>query len=120
MKQIPRSFAAVLIAVLAASSASAAPAVHPRPYGRGMAYFHKTPVPQYTLQNTILKVSFDIQKGLVYGDATNVVVPKAELGTIAFNSVGLKYSAVTVNGRPAKYRVADDHLYVDLAQPAGA
>ena len=120
MKQIPRSLAAVLIAVLAASSASAAPAVHPRPYGRGMAYYHKTPVPQYTLQNTTLKLSFDFQKGLVYGDATNVVVPKGELGTIAFNSVGLKYSAVSVNGKPVKYRVDDNHLYVDLAQPANA
>jgi aminopeptidase N len=40
------------------------------------------------------------------------------LRSLAFDSVGLNYSSVTVNGVPAPYHVRADRLSVDLAQPA--
>jgi aminopeptidase N len=123
MSRFTRACASLLLTAAFSVTALAAPApkVHPRPYGRDQARYQKTEIAPYTFENTILKVRFDFDKGIVYGQATNVVHPKADgLATVAFDSVGLNYSAVTVNGAPAKYRVADDHLYVDLAAPAKA
>jgi len=123
---IVRVGAALILALSVASPVLATtvapqPKVHPRPYGRGAATYHATAIAPYSFENTILRVHFDVAKGIVYGEATDVVHAKADgLTTLPFDSVGLTYSSVTVNGAPAIYRVADDHLYVDLAQPAKA
>ncbi|HET9392267.1 MAG TPA: M1 family aminopeptidase [Candidatus Rubrimentiphilum sp.] len=113
--------AAILGIVFIAAIAAPPPRVHPRPYGRGQAYYHKTAIAPYRFHNTLIKMSFDFAKGIAYGDVTNVISPKANgLSVVPFNSVGLQFSSVTVNGAPAHYNVANDHLYVNLAQPAKA
>ena len=105
---------------LLAATVLAPPKIHPRPYGRGRAYYHQTAVAPYVFTNTILRVSFDFRNSIVFGDVTDVVKPKEPgLRQIAFNSVGLRYSSVTLNGASVPYRVANDHLYVNLPQPAG-
>ncbi len=97
----------------------APPPIHPRPYGRGKAYYHQTALAPYAFANTILRLSFDFSRGIVDGDATDVVTPKrAGLREVSFNSVGLRYTSVTINGAAAAYHVAGDHLYVDLPQGA--
>ena len=122
MKNAGRAaIAALLGIVFIAAIAAPPPKVHPRPYGRGQAYYHKTAIAPYRFHNTVIKLSFDFAKGIAYGDVTNVVSPKADgLSIVPFNSVGLQYSGVTVNGAPARYNVANDHLYVNLARPAKA
>ncbi len=123
---LARAGAALVLALSVASpvlatAAAPQPKPHPRPYGRGQARYHATAIAPYTFENTVLRVRFDFAKGIVYGQATDVVHAKADgLATLPFDSVGLVYSAVTVNGAPAAYRVAGDRLYVDLAQPAKA
>jgi aminopeptidase N len=122
MKNAGRAaIAALLGIVLIAAIAAPPPKVHPRPYGRGQAYYHKTAIAPYRFHNTLIKLNFNFPKGAVYGDVTNVISPKANgLKTVAFNSVGLRFSSVTVNGAPARFNVTTDHLYVNLAKPANA
>jgi aminopeptidase N len=124
MKPSYRLLGCVLSAALLAPYAAAAaerPQKPPRPYGRGQATYHATAVAPYTFENEIVKVSFDVAKGIVYGQTTNVIHPKADgLQTIPFDSVGLHYSSVTVNGAPAAYEASGDKLVVTLAQPAKA
>jgi aminopeptidase N len=112
---------AALLAPLAPAGASERPQKPPRPYGRGEASYHATAVAPYAFENEIVKLSFDFAKGIVYGQTTNVVHPKADgLQSIPFDSVGLQYSSVTVNGAAATYRTDGNKLVVDLAQPAKA
>jgi aminopeptidase N len=122
MKNAGRAaIAALLGIVFIAAIAAPPPKVHPRPYGRGRAYYHKTEFAPYTFRNTLIKLSFNFGKGIAYGDVTNVVSPKAGgLRSVPFNSVGLHFSSVTVNGAPARYNVTNDHIYVNLAKPAKA
>ncbi|HEY8313188.1 MAG TPA: M1 family aminopeptidase [Candidatus Baltobacteraceae bacterium] len=112
---------AALLLTFASAAIAAPPKTHPRPYGRGKAFYHKTEVAPYRFAGTKLAVSFDFARGVVRGTATETIYPKTDgLQTIRLDSQGLRYSAVTVNGVPAKYRVRNDSLYVDLARPAKA
>jgi aminopeptidase N len=122
MKFLRRCAALALTLAFAVTTiAAAAPKVHPRPFGRGNATYHATAIAPYTFESTTLRVRFDVAKGRVFGEATDVVRAKADgLTTLPFDSVGLAYSAVTLNGTPAAYRVANDHLYIDLGTPAKA
>lgn len=122
MKNAGRAAIAALLGLVFIAAIAAPPLkVHPRPYGRGKAYYHKTEIAPYRFHNTLIKLSFNFAKGTVYGDVTNVISPKANgLRVVPFNSVGLQYSSVSVNGAPARYNVANNHLYVNLARPAKA
>jgi aminopeptidase N len=112
---------AALLAPFASARATESPQKPPRPYGRGQAVYHATENAPYTFENEIIKVSFDFAKGVVNGETTNVIRPKADgMQTIPFDSVGLKYSAVTVNGVATPFHVFNDTLNVDLAAPAKA
>ena len=122
MKNAGRAaIAALLGIVFIAAIAAPPPKVHPRPYGRGKAYYHKTEIAPYRFHNTLIKLSFNFQKGIAYGDVTNVISPKANgLKVVPFNSVGPRFSSVTVNGAKARYNLTSDHIYVNLTQPAKA
>jgi aminopeptidase N len=110
-----------LLAPYASAGAAESPQKPPRPYGRGQASYHATAVAPYTFENEIIKVSFDFTKGIVYGQTTNVIHAKADgLDTIPFDSVGMQYSVVTVNGVTTPFHVFGDHLNVDLTTPAKA
>jgi aminopeptidase N len=123
MKYAARVCAPVILAAtfLASSAAAPAPKAHPRPYGRGTAVVQPTAIAPYTFDNTVLTLHFDFAKGVVYGVETVTIHPRADgLGVVPFDSIGMSYSAVTVNGQTAQYHVDASHLYVTLAQPANA
>lgn len=122
MKNAGRAAIAALLGfVFIAAIAAPPPKVHPRPYGRGKAYYHKTAIAPYRFHNTLIKLNFNFAKGIAYGDVTNVISPKASgLKTVPFNSVGLRFSSVSVNGVPARFTTTADHLYVTLAKAAKA
>ncbi|HVS46252.1 MAG TPA: M1 family aminopeptidase [Verrucomicrobiae bacterium] len=123
MKYAARVCRPVILAAtfLASSAAAPAPKVHPRPYGRGTAVIQTTAIAPYTFDNTVLTLHFDFAKAVVYGVETVTIHPRADgLGVVPFDSIGMSYSAVTVNGQPAQYHVDASHLYVTLAQPANA
>jgi aminopeptidase N len=122
MKNAGRAALAALLGfVFIAAIAAPPPRVHPRPYGRGKAFYHKTEIAPYRFHNILIKLNFNFAKGIVYGDVTNVISPKANgLTSVPFNSIGLHFSSVTVNGVPARFNATADHLYVNLAKPAKA
>jgi aminopeptidase N len=113
--------AAVFVFAGVAVAASATPKKAPRPYGRGETSLHATQSAPYTFENEIVKLSFDTDEGIVYGETTNVVHPKAAgLTEIPFDSVGLRYSSVTVNGAPAAFSAEGDRLVVTLPKAAAS
>ncbi len=122
MKNAGRAAIAALFGIVfIAAIAAPLPRVHPRPYGRGKATYHKTEIAPYRFHNILIKLNFNFAKGIVYGDVTNVISPKANgLSSVPFNSVGLHFSNVTVNGVPVRYKTTSDHLYITLAKPAKA
>lgn len=126
-----RLYAAVLFLCCGAAPALAAPSPKPpapptplpRPFGRGHAYFHPTAVAPYRFKDTIVRVSFDFARGIVYGHETAIVAAKrAGLRTLPFNTLGIHYTAIAVNGRPARYRLdaAKQQVRVRLPAPAAA
>jgi aminopeptidase N len=84
-------------------------------FGNGHAYFHPTRVAPYRFGNSVIRLRFDITRGIVYGDETVTVIPK-QSGTrdIPFNTAGIHYSRVTVNGQSAAYTFAHTRELVDI------
>lgn len=115
--------ALALIAMSAAPKAPLPPTPLPRPFGRGHAYFHPTAFAPYRFADSIIRVRFDFDRGIVYGHETAIVEPKhSGLRTLPFNTLGIHYSSVTVNGKPATYSLDPAHQFINvhLAQPAAA
>jgi aminopeptidase N len=114
------------VAFIGASSGLGAPApkpapspkLHPRPYGRGAARFHPTPVPPYAIVNEDVLLSFDVPKGAIHAQATITVRNTSGAPHLVFDSVGLQYESVTVAGTRAGYRTDGTHVIVDV--PPGA
>ncbi len=107
--------------ILGAAAASAAPVPPSIPFGRGHATLHRTVAAPYRFDDQIIKLAFDFGRGLVFGKTTSIVYPKADgLQTVDFDSVGLRYRSVTVNGTPARFRTTAGKLVVSLATPAAA
>lgn len=93
----------------------------PRPFGRGQVYFHPTAFAPYRFDNTIIRVSFDFPRGIVYGHETAVVRPKhAGLTVLPFNTLGINYTRVTVNGANASYTIDAQKQLLDVRVPGGA
>ena len=113
---IVRVGAALILALSVASPVLATtvapqPKVHPRPYGRGAATYHATAIAPYSFENTILRRHFDVAKGIVYGEATDVVHAKADgLTTLPFDSVGLTYVLHCLPGRMSEKLACLDRL----------
>ena len=87
----------------------------------GHVWYHPTAIAPYRFENTTVKVRFDFGKGIVYGEETAIVRPKRDgLLTLPFNTLGIHYKSITVNGTPAAYSFDDQHqlVRVRLAQPA--
>jgi len=121
MRQILRPLAAFAAAVFLASTlASAAPErkPHDRPWGRGKAAYHPTPVPPYRITDEDLKLTFRFEQSFVHAIATMTVIDTSGAKTLPFDSIGLKYESVVVNGKPAAYRTDDAHLLVDVPNPS--
>lgn len=73
----------------------------------------------YDISNLTLELALDIERGRVEGAATHrLTLLGSPAKEIAFHQTGLSVSAVTVDGRPAPFRLTDTWLFVTL--PAGA
>jgi len=114
MRSLLRPLAAIAAFAVLASSAAAAPkATHERPYGRGQAVYHPTPIPPYQITSEEVKLSFEFERDFVRGVASMTVLDTARAAQLPFNSVGLAYDRVELDGKPATYALKDDHLVVD-------
>lgn len=92
----------------------------PRPFGRGHVYFHPTSHAPYCFENTIVRVHFDFARGIVYGDETAIVHPKHALTSLPFNTLGIRYDRVTVNGKPVTYTIDTTRQMMHVRMPAQA
>ena len=92
----------------------------PRPFGRGHVYFHPTAYAPYRFENTIVRVHFDFARGIVYGDETAIVHPKHALNSLPFNTLGIAYDRVTVNGKPVRYSIDPAHQMMHVQLPSQA
>ncbi len=109
-----------LAASLSAAMAKpvATPTPLPRPFGRGHVWFHATAYAPYTFDDTIVRVHFDLARGIVYGDETAVVRPKRALRTLPFNTLGIHYQRVTVDGNPVRYAFDAARQLINVRLPA--
>jgi aminopeptidase N len=124
-----RSFASLcaaaiyIAAAIIGREASAAPSSpNQEPFGEPGARVQRTAVAPYRFDNTLVRVRFDLVRGVVYGHETVVVRPKhAGLRALPFNSLDIAYQRVLVDGRPAAYSTdrARDLVLVRLPAPAG-
>jgi aminopeptidase N len=92
-------------------------------FGRGHAFFHPTAVAPYTFDNTIVRIHFDFKRGVVYGHETAIVRAKrVALHALPFNTLGIHYERITVNGRPTTYTVdaKKQFVFVALSTPVTA
>jgi len=115
-----RPLTLVVLVVLAVGSASAqtAPNQKPRPYGRGKATLHRTVAPPYHITNESISLAFDFEAGTIQATTIIDVKPKdANIATLPFDSIGLTYNFVAVNGVGVRYKTDADHLYVTLPTP---
>lgn len=117
------SVAMLALTGIASAKPAAPPSPQPRPFGMGHVWFHPTATAPYRYENTIVRVHFDFPRGIVYGDETAIVHPKHDgLKTLPFNTLGIHYKRVTVNGAPVHYTLDTQHqlINVQLPQPAAA
>jgi aminopeptidase N len=123
---VRRSICAALLSAVvcnatAFAQASTPPTPLPRPFGRGQATFHRTEFAPYTFESTVIRVRFDVARGIVYGDETAVVHPKHDgLRSLPFDTLGIEYAGVTVDGTPATFTfdAARQRINVHLNAPA--
>jgi len=114
----PVALGLVLAFALSAVSTAAPPKRKPRPYGRGKATLHRTVEPPYHISNESITIAFDFEKGAIQATTIIDVKPKdASVTTLPFDSVGLTYNYVAVNGVGVAYRTDAEHLYVSLPTP---
>ncbi len=117
------AFAASIGAANASEPSPGPPTPLPRPFGRGYATKHVTLVAPYSFESTRIRVHFDIARGVVFGDEVAIVRAKrGALAKLPFNSLGIQYDGIKVNGKPAAYAVdaANESLEVRLNVPASA
>ena len=115
------SVAILALTGVAAAKPVAPPTPQPRPFGMGHVWFHPTAIAPYRFENTIIRVHFDIRRGIVYGDETAIVHPKHDgLRTLPFNTLGIHYQRVTVNGTPVRYTFDNAHQLVNVQLPSPA
>src|SRR5471032_900841 len=115
MRHIVRPLVAFAAAIFLVSSlASAAPErkPHDRPWGRGKAAYHPTPIPPYRITDEDLKLTFRFDQSFVHAIATMTVIDTSGAKTLPFDSIGLKYERVDINGKPATYTTDEGHLLV--------
>ena len=110
---------ALILAAAVTAPKPPPPTPLPRPFGRGDVSYHPTTFAPYTFDNTIVRVHFDFAHGIVYGHETAIVRPKRDgLRALQFNTLGITYSSVTVNGKSAAYTFDKAKQLVNVRAPA--
>jgi aminopeptidase N len=88
-------------------------------FGRGQAYFHPPQYAPYRFLNTVIRLHFDLGRGIVYGDETTTIRTKhAGARSLPFNTVGIHYGRVSVNGRSVGYTINAPHEIMNVQLPA--
>ncbi len=124
MRRSTKIFAAFTLASIVASTAllpafSKPPKVHPRPFGRGHAYVHQTQIAPYRFEKQTIKARFNVHAGTLDAITTSIMVAKHDgLTSVPFDSLGLHYNSVTLNGSPVRFHTTPNRLYIDLPSPA--
>jgi len=73
----------------------------------------------YDLQNARIALRFDLEQRKVMGEVTHTLAALRDgLPRLAFDSVALTISSVTVNGRSARFETTATQLLVTLDRPA--
>jgi aminopeptidase N len=83
-------------------------------------YIHRTQSAPYTFKNTILRLHFNVAKGVVYGDETLVLRLKHPMDVLPFHSHRIHYQRITVDGRNAVFTVDNTHDLVSVLLPSPA
>lgn len=118
---IPLVFALIALTACARMLAAQPQSPVPRPFGHGKAAPHATEIAPYSFENTVLRLSFDLQQRIVYGDETATVRAKGDgVSELPFNSVAIAYTSITVDGKAVTYDLdeARQSLRVHLEEPA--
>jgi aminopeptidase N len=92
-------------------------------FGGGQAVFHPTVFAPYRFDDTIVRLHFDFPRGILYGDETAIVRAKRSgLRQLPFNTLGIHYRRITVNGRPADFAFdrSQQLVNVQLGSPVAA
>jgi aminopeptidase N len=93
------------------------------PFAEGAPVFHQTAVPPYSLKDTVIRVRFDVARGIVYAHETATIRTRQAAGVLPFDSLGIHYRGIEVDGRPVEYTVDEARQKVDVtlrhAVPAG-
>lgn len=87
---------------------------------RTQPYFHRTEHAPYRFENTIVRLRFDVPRGLVYGYETATVRPKRRLLAVPFHTKDIHYEAISVNGRPAGFTLDPGHDILRVRIPGAA
>lgn len=86
------------------------------PFGGGAAYYHPTAHAPYRFNDSRVALRFDIPRRTIYGDEVVVVRLKRNgMHTVPFDSAGIAFTRVTVNGRAAHFSVDSAKQRVDVA-----
>ncbi len=71
------------------------------------APFHQTISPPYTFSDTIIRLRFDLHREIVYGHETAIVQTAGAARKLRFDSAGIRYDRINVDGKAASYHVND-------------
>jgi aminopeptidase N len=117
-----RAVALIVLAGLAMPAASAGAGASestPGSFGGAHARAHVAASAPYRFENTILRLHFDVARGVVYGHETVVVRPKyAALRSLPFHSEGITYRSMLLDGRPVTFELDHEHALVVVRLPA--
>jgi aminopeptidase N len=83
----------------------------------------RVPVAPYRFANSVIRLRFDVPRGIVYGDETVTILPKAAgLTNLPFDSVGIHYEGIILDGKPARFHndPVRERITVHVASPTDA
>ncbi len=87
------------------------------PFAEGKPVFHPTAIPPYTLVNTVIRVRFDFARGIVYGQEIATLRTRQTASSLPFDSLGIHYRAIRVDGKPARYTVNEQRQRLEVTPP---
>ncbi len=87
------------------------------PFAEGHPVPHVTAIPPYGFVDTVIRLHFNVAKSIVYGDETTTVRTREALGRLPFDSLGIHYQAVSLDGHPAQYVVDDAAQSISVSLP---
>ncbi len=81
------------------------------------AVLHQTVSPPYTFKNTVIRLRFDLNREIVYGHETVVIRAARATSSIPFDSSGIRYDGITVDGKAVTYRLDENAERLSVVLP---